>query len=125
MIDDMVRQQIKKGIVKLFVTAKNVSIEAGKWYLSRRKRLFKVNKIHEDGCLTVISHLTGNKIKIPPEQAYWITPTEEPDVEPGMLLMVGSTEEADCLVGRMWGGQRSKISVFFFKSNRISAIIIS
>jgi hypothetical protein len=95
MVERMISQQIKEGVIKFFMTAKNVPIEAGMWYTSKRGSLFKVKELHEDGWITGISHLTGTEVKIPPEQVYWINPADEPDTEPGMLLMGGSSDDTE------------------------------
>lgn len=62
-------------------------LQIGSWYTSKMGALCKIDGIHEDGSVDVVSHSTGKKIAVPKEQAEHFTPTNDPKTPVGLLLM--------------------------------------
>lgn len=84
--DIEIRQMIMEGNIKEFTTNNGDNIIVGKWYYSRRGHLFLVYELCESGYIIAIAHISGNKIKISPEQLYHAMPADVPKIPPGMLL---------------------------------------
>lgn len=63
--------------------------EPGRWYKSKRGCIILVDEIRENGDVIAISHVTGNKIAVPPEQVIYFTPTEDPGTPCGTIMVTG------------------------------------
>ncbi len=62
-------------------------VEIEKWYKSKRGHLCMVTELAENGNIFVTSHFSGNTVKVYAEHVLFFIPAEEPNTEPGTILM--------------------------------------
>ena len=70
-------------------------INIGSWYKSKRGHLCRAELLHQDGSVTVISHFTGNKILLDPEQVSHLRETDQPDTPIGSPMLGTNTKTMD------------------------------
>lgn len=87
------KRKIEAKEVPEFSISDSSIAKVGSWYLSKRGSLARIDELLEDGEVLVTSHVTGNKIKVPPEQLLFFKPADEPDTEPGTLLLENSDSD--------------------------------
>lgn len=63
-------------------------VELKQWYKTRRGSICRVELLHPNGCATVTSHYTGNKVKVYPDEIEYFVKVDEPDTPPGTALRI-------------------------------------
>lgn len=90
--------------------ADGTKAEPGRWYRSKRKCLVLLDELKDDGSVVGISHVTGNKVSVPPEQVIYFTPDEDPGTPCGTILVTG--EDAENATSTNGGGGSSHFEMY-------------